>query len=75
MPHRDSGGDAQRGHVAGKVLRIQDDGTVPKDNPFVGQAAGNPRSTRSVNRVPRLGVHPVTGTCGRGERARTGGES
>lgn len=28
--------------LAGKTLRLNDDGTIPKDNPFVGQAAYRP---------------------------------
>ena len=28
--------------VYGKVLRLRDDGTIPKDNPFVGQAGARP---------------------------------
>ena len=30
------------GSVYGKVLRIRDDGTIPPDNPFVGQAGARP---------------------------------
>ncbi len=32
--------------LAGKVLRLNDDGTVPRDNPFVGRKGYRPRSTR-----------------------------
>ena len=29
-------------HLAGKVLRLKDDGTVPPDNPFVGSSGYRP---------------------------------
>ena len=32
--------------LAGKVLRLKDDGTVPGDNPFVGRAGYRPKSSR-----------------------------
>ena len=32
----------QTDSLAGKTLRLNDDGTIPKDNPFVGQAAYRP---------------------------------
>lgn len=32
----------QLNSIAGKILRLNDDGTVPQDNPFVGQANARP---------------------------------
>lgn len=32
----------RRDSIAGKILRLNDDGTVPSDNPFVGQASARP---------------------------------
>ena len=33
--------------LMGKVLRINADGTIPKDNPFVGTAGGARRDLRA----------------------------
>ena len=41
---------------AGSVIRLHDDGRVPKDNPFAGRAAGSRRNSPSVtatSRAPR----------------------
>ncbi|HEU4617138.1 MAG TPA: PQQ-dependent sugar dehydrogenase [Gammaproteobacteria bacterium] len=45
----------------GKILRIRDDGSVPKDNPFVGKAGYKPEIYTLGHRNP-LGLteHPVT---------------
>jgi glucose/arabinose dehydrogenase len=46
----------------GKFLRLNDDGTVPKDNPFVGKAGYRPEIFTMGNRnAIGLTVHPVTG--------------
>ena len=37
----------------GKIIRIRDDGKVPRDNPFVGQEGYLPRSTRSAIAIRR----------------------
>jgi glucose/arabinose dehydrogenase len=44
-----TGNDPQDANtLGGKVLRLRDDGTVPPDNPFVGQPARDPKFTRWV---------------------------
>jgi glucose/arabinose dehydrogenase len=46
----------------GKILRLRDDGTVPKDNPFVGQSGYLPEIyTLGHRNVEGLAVHPTTG--------------
>jgi aldose sugar dehydrogenase len=46
----------------GKVLRLTDDGGVPKDNPFVGRADAKPEIFTYGNRNPiGLAWHPDTG--------------
>ena len=45
----------------GKILRIRDDGSIPKDNPFVGKAGTRPEIYTLGHRNPTgLTVHPVT---------------
>jgi aldose sugar dehydrogenase len=47
---------------AGKILRIRDDGTVPKDNPFAGREGHSPRIFNYGHRdVHAMTVHPKTG--------------
>ncbi len=46
----------------GKVLRLKDDGTAPKDNPFVGKKGYLPEIyTMGLRNAIGLAVHPVTG--------------
>ena len=45
---------------AGSVIRLHDDGRVPKDNPFVGRPAGSRRSS-SATATCRAPLHPQTG--------------
>ena len=54
---------------AGKVLRLNDDGTVPGDNPFVGREGYKPE-------IYTLGliVHPVTGELWESENGPNGGD-
>ncbi|MGI9258152.1 MAG: PQQ-dependent sugar dehydrogenase [Gammaproteobacteria bacterium] len=48
-------------HV-GKLLRLNDDGSVPDDNPFVGLAGHKPEIYSYGHRNPQgLAVHPETG--------------
>jgi glucose/arabinose dehydrogenase len=84
-----SGGDAQDpSSTAGKVLRINDDGSVPKDNPFIGQKAvplGAKAGATAVEFNPAvyslghrsslgLAVHPVTGELWQSENGPNGGD-
>ena len=39
--------------IAGKILRLNDDGTVPQDNPFVGQQKARPEIWTYGNRNPQ----------------------
>lgn len=46
----------------GKVIRIHDDGTVPKDNPFVGKKGYKPEIfTMGHRNTIGMAMHPVTG--------------
>src|SRR5258708_38396555 len=48
--------------VAGKVIRLKDDGTVPPDNPFVGKAGARPEIYTLGHRDQfGLAPHPTTG--------------
>jgi glucose/arabinose dehydrogenase len=71
-----SGGDAQeKDSYAGKVLRIRDDGSVPSDNPFVGQAGYKPEIYSLGHRSSLgLAVHPVTGEIWQSENGPNGGD-
>jgi len=47
---------------AGKILRLRDDGTVPKDNPYVGKAGHSDRIFTYGHRdIHAMTVHPKTG--------------
>lgn len=60
---------------AGKVLRLNDDGTVPKDNPFVGKAGYRPEIYALGVRSPiGLFVHPDTGEIWETEHGPMGGD-
>ncbi len=71
-----SGGDAQApGNYGGKVLRIRDDGSVPSDNPFVGQAGYKPEIYTLGHRSPLgLALHPQTGEVWESENGPNGGD-
>jgi aldose sugar dehydrogenase len=60
---RTQGGVAQDpGRHGGKVLRLRDDGTAPKDNPFVGRRGYKPEIyTMGHRQAIGLTVHPETG--------------
>jgi glucose/arabinose dehydrogenase len=60
---RSRGGRAQDPNShGGKIVRLRDDGTVPKDNPFVGRAGYKPEIFTLGHRQPLgLAIHPVTG--------------
>lgn len=61
--------------LAGKVLRLKDDGTVPPDNPFVGRAGYRPEIFTMGHRNPLgLVVHPVTGEIWENEDGPNGGD-
>ena len=59
----------------GKVLRLNDDGTVPADNPFVGKAGYRPEIYALGIRNPiGLFVHPETGEIWETEHGPMGGD-
>jgi glucose/arabinose dehydrogenase len=59
----------------GKVHRIREDGSIPKDNPFVGRAGAMPSIWSYGNRNPQgLARHPVTGELWATEHGPRGGD-
>jgi aldose sugar dehydrogenase len=64
-----------RGSLRGKVLRLNDDGTVPADNPFVGREGYRPE-IYTVGHRNTLGLisHPVTGQIWQHENGPNGGD-
>ena len=71
-----SGGAAQDpASHGGKVLRLNDDGTAPKDNPFVGRAGYKPEIyTLGHRNLLGLAVHPTTGAVFQNENGPNGGD-
>jgi aldose sugar dehydrogenase len=61
--------------VAGKVIRLRDDGTVPPDNPFVGKAGARPE-IYSLGHRDQFGLapHPLTGQMFHVELGPYGGD-
>ncbi len=63
------------GTIYGKVLRINADGTIPKDNPFVGKAGANPAVYTYGHRDQHgLTVDPATGNVLAAEHGPSGGD-
>jgi glucose/arabinose dehydrogenase len=61
--------------LAGKVLRLNDDGTVPMDNPFVGKQGSRPEIYTLGHRTALgLAVHPATGGVFLSEMGPNGGD-
>jgi aldose sugar dehydrogenase len=64
-----------RGDHAGTTLRLRDDGSVPADNPFVGQAGVLPEIFTYGNRNAQgMTLHPVTGEVWQTEHGPRGGD-
>ncbi len=60
---------------AGKILRLNDDGTVPRDNPFVGREGAKPEIYSMGHRNPQgLAIHPQTGVLYATEHGMQGGD-
>jgi glucose/arabinose dehydrogenase len=60
---------------SGKILRLNDDGTVPEDNPFVGKAGYRPEIYALGLRNPLgLIVHPKTGELWEADHGPQGGD-
>lgn len=61
--------------LAGKVLRLRDDGAVPADNPFVGRPNVRPEIFTWGHRNPQgLAMHPETGRLWECEHGPRGGD-
>jgi glucose/arabinose dehydrogenase len=61
--------------LGGKVLRLRDDGSVPSDNPFVGQAGHRPEVyTLGHRNALGLAMHPGTGEMWQNENGPNGGD-
>jgi glucose/arabinose dehydrogenase len=60
---------------SGKVLRLNDDGSVPADNPFVGRAGHKPEVfTLGHRNSLGLAIHPSTGVVWQNEMGPNGGD-
>ena len=63
------------GDHAGSVIRLHDDGRVPKDNPFVGKPEWKPEKYTLGNRnMQGAALHPVTGLLWTHEHGPQGGD-
>jgi glucose/arabinose dehydrogenase len=59
----------------GSVLRLNDDGSVPEDNPFVGRAGALPEIFAYGHRNPQgMALHPETGAIWTQEHGPRGGD-
>ena len=59
----------------GVVVRLNEDGTVPDDNPFLGQAGVLPEIWSYGHRSPQgLAMHPITGDLWESEHGPQGGD-
>jgi glucose/arabinose dehydrogenase len=59
----------------GKVLRINADGSIPKDNPFVGRASAHPEIyALGFRDVQGVTIHPRTGKLWMSEHGPRGGD-
>ncbi len=63
------------GDLAGSIIRIEDDGSVPPDNPFVDRPGARPEIYTYGNRNPQaLAMHPETGQIWETEHGPRGGD-
>lgn len=60
--------------LRGKVLRIEDDGSIPADNPFVNRAAHPEVYSIGHRNTLGLMLHPVTGEMWQHENGPNGGD-
>ena len=59
----------------GKIIRLNDDGTIPKDNPFFGRPGYKPEIYSSGHRtILGLTLHPQTGALWETENGPQGGD-
>ena len=60
---------------AGKIHRINSDGSIPEDNPFVAQKGANPTIYSYGHRNPQgMAKHPITGDIWTHEHGPKGGD-
>jgi glucose/arabinose dehydrogenase len=61
--------------LLGKIVRINSDGTIPKDNPFVGQDGVRPEIWSIGHRnIQSAALHPTTGELWEVEHGTRGGD-
>ena len=61
--------------LIGKIVRINDDGSVPPDNPFVGRAGARPEIWSYGHRnIQSAALHPLTGRLWTVEHGARGGD-
>jgi aldose sugar dehydrogenase len=61
--------------LAGKIVRLKDDGSIPPDNPFVSRPNVRPEIFTYGNRNPQgLALHPETGKIWEVEHGPKGGD-
>ena len=61
--------------LLGKIVRINADGTIPKDNPFVGKEGVRPEIWSSGHRnIQSAALHPTTGELWEVEHGTKGGD-
>jgi glucose/arabinose dehydrogenase len=73
--HRDEKGPQDPMSDLGKLLRLNDDGTIPKDNPFYGKSGYRPEIYSIGHRtVMGFAFHPTTGVLWETENGPQGGD-
>jgi glucose/arabinose dehydrogenase len=61
--------------LLGKIVRLHADGSIPKDNPFVGQAGVRPEIWSLGHRnIQAAALHPTTGELWEAEHGTRGGD-
>jgi glucose/arabinose dehydrogenase len=61
--------------LLGKIVRINADGSIPKDNPFVGKEGGRPEIWSIGHRnIQAAALHPTTGELWAAEHGTRGGD-
>jgi len=64
-----------RENHCGKVVRLNDDGSIPSDNPFISEAGVKPEIYTYGNRNPQgMAIHPITGQIWTHEHGPMGGD-
>ena len=72
---RDTAGPQDPSKDFGKILRLNDDGTIPKDNPLVGKSGFRPEIYSYGHRtILGLALHPQTGALLETENGPQGGD-